>query len=66
MRLRFPTFFLQDFEYARDGFADVIPELIHGFALRVAAWQRRNLAPKSAIRIFMDDNRVFLHASIFP
>jgi hypothetical protein len=34
--------------------------------LRVTARQRGNLAPITAIRVFMNDNGVFPHASIFP
>jgi hypothetical protein len=41
-------------------------KLIDRFALGIAPWKGRDLSPKTAIRLFMDDDGVMLHASILP
>lgn len=64
MRLRRAPLLLQDFEYASDGFADFMPELIDGFALGIAAREGWDLSPETAIRVFVEDNGVILHVSI--
>ena len=56
---------LRTSNYPGNGLADVVLEFIHGFALRIAAREGRNLCPKSALRVFVDDNSVVLHALIF-
>lgn len=66
LRIRLPTLFFQNLKYADDSFPDVVLQLIYRFALGVAARQSWNLSPKAALRIFVDDNGVVLHASIFP
>ena len=55
----------KNFEHASDGLTDVVLKLIERLALRVAARERRDFAPKPAIRILVDDHGVFLHISIF-
>ena len=64
-RIRLTSLFFQNLKYADDGFADVVLELIYRFALGIATGEGGNLSPKAAFRIFMDDNGVVLHASIF-
>src|ERR1035441_9092716 len=59
-----PALLFQDLEHAADGLANIVLKLIDRFALRVAAWERRNLSPKTAVRIFMDDDGEILHISI--
>ena len=57
--------FPQNFQYPGDGLADVVLEFIHALSLRIAARERWNFCPKSAFRVFVDDNGVLLHALIF-
>ena len=55
----------QNFQYPGDGPTDVVLEFIHGLALRITAREGWNLCPKSAFRVFVDDDSVVLHALIF-
>jgi len=52
-------------EHASDRFADVLLQFIDGFALRITPGEGWNLAPITTFRIFMDDNGVIPHPSIF-
>ena len=65
LRIGLAPLFFQNFEYAADGFADIVLQLIDRLTLGVAAWEGRDLCPKAAVRIFMDDNGIVLHVSIF-
>jgi hypothetical protein len=65
VRVRLPSLFPQNFQYPCNRLADVVFEFIHRFPLRIAAWEGWNLCPKSAFRVFVDDNSVVLHALIF-
>jgi hypothetical protein len=54
-----------ELQYPGNGLVDVVLEFIHGFPLRIAAREGWNLCPKSAFRVFVDDNSVVLHGLIF-
>ncbi len=56
---------LRTSSYTGDGLADVVLEFIYGLALRIAAREGGNFCPKSALRVFVDDNSVVLYALIF-
>ena len=66
VRIRLPPLFPQDFKYAGDRFANIMLKLINGITLGVAARKCRDLSPKAALWIFVDDYGVVLHLSIFP
>jgi len=55
---------IRQFEYTGNCFADVLLEFLDRFALRIASRKGGNLSPKAALRVFMDDNGVALHALI--
>src|ERR1017187_1997270 len=66
IRIRLLTLLPHDFEHAGNRFADIALELVDGFTLGIAARERGDLTPKATLRIFVDDNCVLLHASVFP
>ena len=65
VRVRLASLFPQNFQYPSYRFADVVLEFIHGLPLRIATRQGWNLCPKSAFRVFVNDNSVVLHVLIF-
>ena len=66
VRVRFRSLFSQNFPYPGNRLADVVLEFIHGLPLRIAAREGWNLCPKSALRVFVDNNSVLLHILILP
>jgi hypothetical protein len=65
VRIRLTPLFLQDFQDPGDGFTDIVLELIYRFTLGVAAREGRNLSPKAAVSVLMDDNGAILRVAIF-
>lgn len=55
----------QDLDHAGDCFADVMLKVVNRLALRIAARKSWYFSPKSAMGVFMNDNGVILHVSIF-
>lgn len=59
------SLFRQNFQHSGNGLADVVLEFIDRLPLRIATWEGWNLCPKSAFRVFVDDNSAALQALIF-
>ena len=59
---RLPALLLHHLEYASDGLANIVLEFANRLTLRIAARQRWDLAPKTALGILVDDNGVRPHA----
>jgi hypothetical protein len=56
---------LHHFQDACYCFPDIGHQFVHGFALGVAARQSWNLSPESAFWVFVSDDSVSFHTTIF-
>jgi hypothetical protein len=65
IRVRLSPLLLQHFEHTSYGLADIVLQFINRLALRIATRKRWDLAPKTALGIFVDDNGVCPHIQIF-